>query len=327
MTTAVDLFAGPGGWDVAARDLGIHTIGIELNSLACATRRAAGLATVEGSVTDYGPAKFPGASGLIASPPCPTFSIGGRGKGRAQMVKIVLAVEQIAHRQPVTIEFSDDITPLVLEPFRWALEALDFGTPYRWLAFEQVKEVLPVWDLFAAVLQAEGYSTDTGILHAEQYSVPQVRKRAVLVTSLDREAQLPRPTHSRYYSHTPARLDSGVLPWVPMADAVGWGFTHRPSQTLVSQSDGGRRLLDGGSGAWDGVLRAVEAGQWIRRPDRLDRPFNRGEVSTTPMRDGAILQTFPADYPWQGVETMQAKQIGNAVPPMLARAVLSAVAA
>jgi site-specific DNA-cytosine methylase len=35
------------------------------------------------------------------------------------------------------------------------------------------------------------------------------------------------------------------------------------------------------------------------------------------------LQTFPADYPWSGADIAQ--QIGNAVPPRLAAAVLGAM--
>jgi site-specific DNA-cytosine methylase len=74
------------------------------------------------------------------------------------------------------------------------------------------------------------------------------------------------------------------------------------------------------------VLRAVDAGRWVRRPDRLDLPFNRGEVSTCPIVDGARLQGFPADYPWRGTTTKQAKQLGDAVPPPLAVAIVSTVA-
>ncbi len=41
------------------------------------------------------------------------------------------------------------------------------------------------------------------------------------------------------------------------------------------------------------------------------------------VQECAILQDFPADFPWQGNKTEQYRQVGNAVPPRLIEAVLS----
>jgi DNA (cytosine-5)-methyltransferase 1 len=40
----------------------------------------------------------------------------------------------------------------------------------------------------------------------------------------------------------------------------------------------------------------------------------------------ATLQDFPPDHPWQGTQTSRYRQVGNAVPPTLARVVGGAVA-
>jgi DNA (cytosine-5)-methyltransferase 1 len=109
------------------------------------------------------------------------------------------------------------------------------------LAWEQVPTVLPVWEACAEVLRAEGWNVWTGLLHAEQYGVPQTRKRAFLLASRDHEVAPPAPTHSRYYSHKPEKLDEGVQKWVSMAEALGWcecARTVRTGQTRCWRVDG-----------------------------------------------------------------------------------------
>ena len=60
--------------------------------------------------------------------------------------------------------------------------------------------------------------------------------------------------------------------------------------------------------------------QWSRaiKRDRVNRPITHQEA--------ALIQSFPESFVWCGTKIAIAKQIGNAVPPLLARAIGDAVA-
>lgn len=312
---AVDLFAGPGGLDASASQHQIPVTGIEHDANACATRRAAGLATVQGDVRDYGPADFPEARALLGGPPCQTFTLTGNGSGRRQLDAVLAGVATLSGRRSLPDVFQDERTGLVLEPLRWALEAVDSGRPYRTIVLEQVPAVLPVWHAYAAALRAEGYTTACGVLSAEQYGVPQTRRRAVLVASLDRPAALPAPTHRAYRKGTPRAAGApGLRPWVSMGDVL-----DRPEPFTVVSNYGtggdpkarGRRTSNQPAATVTGKIdrfRVVDA-----------EGVELGRL--TPAEIG-VLQTFPADWPWSGQDTAQ--QAGNAVPPLLGQAVLAA---
>lgn len=201
MAAAVDLFAGPGGLDLGARHAGLDAVGIEWSPDACRTRRAAELATVEGDVRRYGPGDFPDATVLLGGPPCQTFTVAGQGAGRRALDTVLALAGRLAVRRSIAAALSslgDERTGLVLEPLRWALAAADAGRPYSTIVLEQVPAVLPVWEAFGRILRAEGYSVACGVLHAEEFGVPQTRRRAVLVARRGAPAALPVATHRRY---------------------------------------------------------------------------------------------------------------------------------
>lgn len=269
---ALDLFAGAGGWDVGATALGIDVDGVEVMPEATATRYAAGLATIHDDVWTM-PADLADAyDGLIASPPCQTFSQAGKGTGTKALAAVLSLLPDVPAMTLTQLHragdaFGDERTGLVLTPLWFA-----FHHPYRWLAWEQVPAVLPVWKACTDVLAEHGWSTWAGYLNAEQYGVPQTRKRALLLATRDGAITPPSPTHSRYYSRTPDRLDPGVERWVSMAEGLGWGLVRRPAYTFTS--GGARSSHSGhewGSGAVRRHLRDLsESGdstRWVTRPD------------------------------------------------------------
>ena len=205
----MDLFAGPGGWDEAARRLGIENVcGIENDMDTCRTRLAAGHWTFEADVLDVKPFQH---VGQIASPPCQSFSVAGLGAGRRALDDVLGLVAMLAADPWAELRWSgDERTRLVVEPLRWALRARP-----EWVALEQVASVLPIWQACADVLREAGWSVATGVLHAEAYGVPQTRKRAVLVAHRGREVRLPAETHDRYRKGERGR-------WASMADVRGW---------------------------------------------------------------------------------------------------------
>lgn len=350
-TRVVDLFAGPGGWDVAAKELGLDVLGFENDLHANLTRQAAGLKTITGDVTKSDPldSRWGKHQGFIASPPCQTFSTAGAGAGRAQLDAVCAAVRARA----CATTFSDSRTSLILEPLRWITARAEAGRPYKWITMEQVPTCLPVWEAYKDVLTTMGYGCSVGVLGAEQYGVPQTRKRVILVARLGTPTSLPSPTHSRYDTRNPDRLQQDVPSWVSMEDALC--FVREYAQESNYSGNGelvaatGKRPR-GMRGWWQpSAVITGRAHSWTlnlsRFKGRTGRPLtspaqtlNFGHAAAdavfvgpdgepqriTPAHAG-ILQTFPEDYPWSGARTTQYQQVGNAIPPLLAAAVLKQV--
>ncbi len=318
----VDLFAGPGGLDVAARWLDVPAIGIEWDPNAHRTRRAAGLVSEFGDVRGYGPHAFPDANVLCGGPPCQTFTVAGGGSGRRALDE----VRELAHRlvrervlSPDTLAaLHDERTRLVLEPLRWILRAKDGGRAFRAVVLEQVPAVLPLWETMAELLGTEGYVTAVGVLRSEQFGVPQTRRRAILVARLRSDVdrvRLPAPTHQTYRRGVPR--DEGDLhfaPWTSMGDAVG----RRDFRVRSNYGTGGNPQ-DRGTREWYEPAATVTGK--VGRNQVL--PYDGSPAERFSHAEAGLLQTFPADFPWRGSDIDQ--QIGNAIPPRLAAHVLDAV--
>lgn len=310
----VELFAGPGGLAKGAEKLNVRGQGIEWDDNAVVTRRAAGLATIHADVRTHGPRDFYRATILAGGPPCQTFTIAGNGEGRAELERIVDAVKRMGGRQAIDPrEFADERTALVLEPLRWALA--EYECSYNAIVLEQVPAVLPIWEAYAEVLRAEGYSVATGIVRTEQYGVPQTRRRAVLVARLVGEARLPEPTHRAYTKGVPQQEgDPSLKPWVSMGDAL----PHRGQFTVISNYGTGGDPKNRGRRSSSEPAFTV-TGKISRL--RLVAPDGSELERLTPGEAGQ-LQGFPGDYPWSGGDISQ--QIGNACPVQLATALIKA---
>lgn len=284
---ALDDFAGPGGWDEGARMVGLRTIGVELDPVACATAVMAGHARIPGSVTDIAHSAFAGIPGYIASPPCTDFSTAGLGRGE-----------------------SGETGWLV----RWPLERIKALSP-RWVALEQVANVLPVWRSIGEQMREMGYSVWSGVLNAADYGAHQDRRRAVLIGSLDIQVVPPVPTH---HASEVSGLFGDLLPHPTLAEFLGLPPGWEVDTGQNSVLGGGKvvryvRSCDRPAG----TVTTKAASQWVLR-----RGDERRKITAI---EAAGLQTFRADYPWVGNTEDQLRQIGNAVPPLLAAHVLSAL--
>lgn len=327
----LSLFSGAGGLDIGFSDLGFKIINsVEIEEKFCETLelnsgdgKRFSSSTVncidirEFSGKDIGPIDF-----IIGGPPCQTFSAAGR---RANGVLGTTDARGVLFREYVRL--LKELSP----------KGFLFENVYGIIGAQNGEAWREILDAFSSV----GYKLFYRVVDAADYGVPQHRERLIIVGLKDGNFLFPRPTHG------PDSLDSA--PFYNAGTAVE-GVLSRESER--ENKLGGRfaHLLNDIPPGLNYSFYTEEMGHpnpvfaWRSKfSDFLYKADPNCPVRTIKASGGAYtgplswenrfftyeeykrLQTFPDDYEISGKKQIAIKQIGNSVPPQLARIMAIAI--
>ncbi|MES5099531.1 DNA cytosine methyltransferase [Agrobacterium sp. BA1120] len=342
----IDLFAGGGGLTHGARLSGIDVrVAVESHPSACLTYQAnhphiTVIATdiINVETIDIGDRDKPVV--LFGGPPCQGFSTSNQRTRHAQNPKNWLFREflrMVGSVKPEWVVFENVAGILQTDSGRFA-------------------------ESFRDELTRMGYRTAFGVLNAVDFGCPQKRSRYFLIGSLNTEPELPIPSTSLL---APTLWEAiGDLPELlngAEEDILTYGHVtpstyarslkaglERCTGHLVSRNADPivaryRHVPQGGN--WQDIpgmmrdpvtdRRRYHSGIYKRlvqdapsvvignfRKSMLIHPTQDRGLS---VREAARIQSFPDRYLFRGSIGFQQQQVGNAVPPILAKAVFDSV--
>jgi DNA (cytosine-5)-methyltransferase 1 len=334
----VSLFSGAMGLDLGLEQAGLRlAVAQDVDRWCVETMRRNGHTAIDGDIRDWlstdPSARFlTDAAGIKASqvfavvggPPCQPFSTAGRRLG------------------------ADDERGQLYENFVQVVKAL---RP-RFFIMENVKglasmptstedpDSVPLLQTILSAFDAAGYKTVHGVLDAVHYGTPQFRERLVIVGSRDAEdIFLPLPSHFPFHQDPAMR-------WRTVADALHGLKAAGPHATLSPQAAHYLAMVPAG-GNWknlpshvakEAMGGAYESGGgkvgFFRRlnwhepsPTLVTAPNQKATMLCHPtelrplsVKEYARIQAFADDWVFEGKVADAYRQIGNAVPVPLGRA-------
>ncbi|MCZ4298569.1 DNA cytosine methyltransferase [Henriciella marina] len=337
MSNFISMFSGAGGLDLGFEQAGWERcFASDLDSDAVATLRANtnhSRRSIVGQddIRDLTASEVRARSGLargnldaiVGGPPCQSWSSAGHQRGLADERGQLF-------RHFIKLANSLDPRFIVMENVRGLLTArgLD-GEPGSALA------------LLREDLRQEGWQTTVSLLNAADYGVAQRRVRLFVIAHRTGDCpDFPRATHSKVSA-------PGLKKWVSLKRrlarlAISDDEIIRPTPKLAAEL----ALIKPGSGVKSpgkaettrpGGHWGYKQGAFIADPSLPARTVTASTAQDWVIdpehglrrlcpRECAAIQSFPATWKWEGKRSSIYRQIGNAVPPKLAKAVAVSLA-
>lgn len=301
---SLEICAGAGGQALGLEQAGFRHVGlVEIESVACATLTLNRLNwnVLHQDLFNFSGAKFKGIDLLAGGVPCPPFSVAGKQLGSRDDRDLF----------PTALRLVDEVRPraIMLENVRGILDTV----------FDSYRKKLN------DSLRKLGYVPDWRLLNASDFGVPQLRPRVVFVaveSKISERFSWPQSLPNRPRTVGEALYDlMAERGWRLASRWKEWANDIAPTLVGGSKKHGGPDLgPTRAKQAWSSL--AVD-GHGIAdvAPEPLFRGFPRLTVRMT-----ARIQGFPDDWQFSGRKTAAYRQVGNAFPPPVARAVGASIA-
>ncbi|MEQ5817680.1 DNA cytosine methyltransferase [Marinobacter sp. NFXS11] len=319
----IDLFCGAGGLSLGFQQAGFETVAaVELDrpSVETFASHSPNANLIDSDVRGVDFSGFRGqVDVVIGGPPCQPFSTGGLRKAKLD-------------ERDMVPEFIRAVTQVQPEAFVMEnVPGLATGACRAYLT-----EVM-------VALEDLGYTVDVRVLKAEEFGVPQKRRRMFLVGIRGDRFCFPQPTHGEG-GLLPIRVAGDILSAEPFGQpntskvyyAKKVDLRKSPYQGLLF--NGGGRAIDLGqpsptiiSSAGGNKTHFVDSLGIVPEYHRYLMEGGKPKEGAVPgcrrltVEESACLQTFPQDIQFSGPRSAQYRQIGNAVPPLLAYSVADAL--